>query len=426
MAVEADFSNNDNRDSYEVLRIVDFRNFLAARFCNTLAIQIQSVAVGWQMYELTRDPLALGFIGLAEAVPAITCALYAGHVADRTNRRTMTLVAMGAYFVCTILLLALSYFALGANSMLGSALGNNALLGLYAIIFCTGIARSFEHPALFALSPQLVPPRLYAQSAAWNSTIWETGSIAGPALGGFVYAGFGVNGAYVLVVGLMLSALICTLRIRKPADPVPRPHESVQASIREGLRFVLGNEAILGSITLDMFAVLFGGAMAMLPVVAAEVLHVGPQGLGLLRAAPSVGAVMIAFFIAHRPLGRHAGRILLACVAGFGTCMLAFGLSTNFYVSLFVLGLSGVFDSVSVIIRSTIIQTLTPDAMRGRVAAVNSIFIVSSNELGAFESGVAARLMGIQPSIIAGGVVTLAVVLVMLRFAPKLRNIGFE
>lgn len=401
---------------YAALAIRDFRFFVAARFFVTLAIQIQSVVVAWQVYEITGDPLSLGLIGLAEALPSIAVSLYAGHVADVVERKGIVLVCLFTLLVCSA---ALLFFTLEP----GRPLLTGTIMPLYGVIFLSGIARGFLSPALFSLMPQLVPRELYSNAVTWNSALWETATIAGLALGGALYGFFDISTAYITdavltAVGFALAFFVSN----KPLPPVSG-EESVTEKIRNGLRFVFHNKLILSAISLDLFAVLFGGAVALLPIFASEVLHVGKIGLGILRAAPSVGALLMAFYITHFPIRKNMGRILLYSVAGFGVCMITFALSQNFWLSLFLLVLSGSFDCISVIIRSTMLQTLTPENMKGRVSAVNHIFIGSSNEIGMFESGVAAKLMGTVPSVIFGGCMTLVVVGVTGWVSKSLRQL---
>ncbi|MGV3639582.1 MAG: MFS transporter [Adhaeribacter sp.] len=404
-------------DPYAVLRIPDYRLFVASRLCLTLALQIQAVVVGWQIYDLTKDPLSLGLIGLAEAIPSIVVALYAGHLADHTSRKKIIVS-------CLVLLLVCSAGLLAYTTDLGYYMQEHGVLPIYAVIFLSGIARGFVGPAIFSFMPQLLPDKaLYANAVSWNTTLWQTASVAGPALGGLVYGFWGITASYGLDVALTLLATLGFLLI--PGRPLP-PSEGklqIKESLMTGLRFVFGNQVILSAISLDLFAVLFGGAVALLPIFAAEVLHTGPQGLGFLRAAPAVGSLLMAVLITHRPVRNHAGRKMLWCVAGFGVCMIVFGLSTSFWLSLLVLGLSGAFDSISVIIRSTLMQLLTPEHLKGRVSSVNNIFVGSSNEIGAFESGVAARLLGPVAAVVFGGCMTLAVVGTTAWKARKLRRL---
>jgi len=401
-------------DPYAALRIRDFRLFILSRLFITLAIQIQGVVVGWQVYALTKDPLSLGLIGLAEAIPAITVSLYAGHIADIIERKKIILVCVTLLAFCSV---ALLYF----TTHLGASLLVAGIFPIYAVIFVSGIARGFLSPANFSFMPQLVDRSLYQNAITWNSTIWESASVGGPMIGGLIYGFFGITAAYTADAVLVVAALVCYLTIPNRAVPPSTEEQGIFEKIKAGIRFVFKNQIILSAITLDLFAVLFGGAVALLPIFADDILHVGEVGLGFLRSAPAIGAVVMAVYITHHPIKKRIGKILLWCVAGFGLCMIGFSLSTSFWLSMGILVLSGMFDCVSVIVRSTLIHTLTPENMKGRVSAVNSIFIGSSNEIGMLESGVAAKLMGVVPSIIFGGCMTIAVVATTAWKATKLR-----
>jgi len=407
------------QDAYAALRIPDFRRFLAMRMMTTLAIQIMSVSVGYFVYDLTGNPLMLGLIGLAEAIPAISISLWAGHLADKYNRRNILIGCILVLFLCSLALLTLASFR---NSLPKATL----LAGIYAIIFCTGIARGFFSPTNFAFMPQLVGKKLLPNAITWNTSTWEVASITGLGLGGILYGFAGVTATFSVMSGLCLMALIFVFQIAPRPVPPADHSEPVLARIREGLRFVFSNQLLVSAIALDLFAVLFGGAVALLPVFAKDILKVGPEGLGILRAAMSVGAILMAFFIAHRPLGRGAGKLMLACVAGFGGCIIGFGLSTHFWLSFFFLFMAGVFDAVSVNIRMSLMQHLTPEHMKGRVSSVNSIFVTSSNEIGAFESGLAAKLMGTVPSVVFGGTMTILIVLFTWWKVPKLRKMDYQ
>jgi MFS family permease len=404
------------KDAYAALRMKDFLLFVCARFCITVAINMQAVIVGWQVYDITRDPLSLGLIGLAEALPSIAVSLYAGHVADVVQRKKIILITAGTLVLCSLLLLSFT-------TALDSVIFSYGVVPIYAVIFLSGIARGFLTPAIFSYMPQLVPRELYKNAITWNSSFWQTAAIGGPAIGGFIYGFAGIEVAYsvdvlLTILGLVLMAMVAY----KPLPPSTEEQGTVE-KIKAGLRFVFNNKIILGAISLDLFAVLFGGAVALLPIFASEVLHTGPEGLGLLRSAPSIGALMVAFYIAHHPIVRNMGRKLLWCVAGFGLSMIAFALSQNFWLSLLILMISGMFDGVSVIIRGTLLQTLTPENMKGRVSAVNNIFIGSSNEIGMFESGLAARLLGLIPSVVFGGCMTLVIVAITAWNGKELRRL---
>ena len=401
---------------YAAMRIPDFRRFISARFCITLAIQIQAVVVGWQVYEITKDPLSLGLIGLAEAIPSIAVSLYAGHVADVMSRKRIILVTVATLVFCSGSLLTFT-----TNP--GSFILEYGVFPIYAVIFISGIARGFITPAIFSFMPQLVPRDLYQNAISWNSTLWEMASIGGPPLGGLLYGFFGITTAYAVDVALTCIGLALVISVADRPLPPTSDEQGIVEKIKAGLQFVFRSRIILSAISLDLFAVLFGGAVALLPIFADEVLHVGEVGFGVLRAAPGVGALLTALYLTYHPIRRHMGVILLVAVAGFGVCMIGFALSTNFWMSMGMLAISGAFDSVSVIIRGTLLQTLTPENMKGRVSAVNNIFIGSSNEIGAFESGVAARLLGVIPSVIFGGVMTLVVVATTAWKAPELRKL---
>jgi len=406
----------NSSDPYAAIRIRDFRLFVTSRLFITLAMQIQGVIVGWQVYELTKDPLSLGLIGLAEAIPAIGVSLYAGHLADVVERKKIIVVCVGILMACSA---ALLYF----TTNLGAHLIAHGAFAIYAVIFLSGLARGFLSPANFSFMPQLVDRSLYQNAITWNSTIWEGAAVGGPMIGGLIYGFYGITAAYTTDALLVLAALICYSSIpNRPLPPVTT-EQGTWSKIKAGLKFVFSHQIILSAISLDLFAVLFGGAVALLPFFADEILHIGKTGLGFLRSAPAIGAVLMAVYITRNPIKKKIGKVLLWCVAGFGVSMIAFSLSTWFWVSMVLLILSGMFDCVSVIVRSTLIHTLTPENMKGRVAAVNSMFIGSSNEIGMLESGIAAKLMGVVNSVIFGGLMTLGVVGITAWKAPSLRRL---
>jgi MFS family permease len=400
-------------DPYAPLRIRNFRWLILAYGTTTVAREAQIVVVGWQVYEHTRDPLSLGLIGLAEALPFIAVALYAGHIADRGSRRGIALIGT--------LGIALSAAALLIFTMMPSMLNAGRVWPVYAVIFASGIARSFTRPSVTALSAEVVPRELFPSAVTWRTSTWQFAAILGPAVGGLLYGFGGPALAYVVVLLLMVAAMTALFFVRHESEPRTSTDISVGESLKIGLRFLWHQPVILGAMSLDLFSVLFGGATALLPIFA-KLLSAGPQGLGLLRAAPAVGSLMVGLFLAHRPPFRRAGITLLASVALFGLSMLAFALSRNFYLSFAILTFSGMADNVSVLIRGTLLQTKTPHELLGRVSSVNQIFIGSSNEIGAFESGVAARLLGVVPSVIFGGVMTLIVVAITAVAAPALRK----
>jgi MFS family permease len=402
-------------DPYEALRVPNFRRFIASLMAMTVATQIQAVVVAWQIYDLTRDPLSLGLIGLAEAIPFIGVALFAGHVADRHNRLRISLAALTVLFVCSVILLG---FTLSPG-----IITRGRVWPIYLVIFISGIARSFLQPARSALGAELVPRRLYPNAVTWRSSTWQFATVVGPALGGLLY-GFGsATAAYGADAVIMAASVASLAAMRHPPRSGPPSTESLFDSLTTGIRFVRSQPIILGALSLDLFSVLFGGAVALLPVFAAEILHVGPQGLGVLRAAPAAGAVLMSVLLAHLPPFRRAGRTLLMSVAIFGITMVGFGLSREFLLSIALLAASGMADTVSVVIRSTLLQVLTPDHLLGRVSAVNAVFIGSSNEIGAFESGTAARLIGTVPAVVFGGLATLVVVGVTAVKVPALRQL---
>jgi MFS family permease len=398
-----------------VLQLLEFRALLGARFTNSLATSAIAVVVGFQVWELSHDPLALGTLGLVEAIPALGLMLFGGHLADRRDRRTIVLISSTIAALATVVLgvIALDAVRLG-------------LLPIFATIFLVGLASGFERPALSAFEAQVIPLKHAAVGTSWASTASLIGAICGPAVGGLSVAFIGIPGTYLLLAVLLgLSTLFVSIIARKPA-PEPEATESLWAGLTSGIRYVFRNQYLVGSMALDLFAVFFGGAVALLPIFAIDILHAGPVGLGILRTAPSVGALLIMLAATRRPPTRRAGPILLTCVAGFGVSMIVFALSTNFMLSFVALFFSGVTDGVSVIIRSVTMRVMSPEHMRGRISSVNWVFIGASNEIGAFESGVAARLLGVVPSVLMGGIVTLLVVGAVALLAPELRRMDLR
>lgn len=399
---------------YAALRIPDFRRLLLSHGTLTLAREAQIVVVGWQVYALTGDPLSLGLIGLAEALPFIAVALYAGHMADRAERRTMGLAGTFALVVSAIALLLLT--------VIPDAISATRVWPVYVVVALSATARSFMRPAVFALTAQVIPRELYPNAVAWRTSSWHLAAVTGPALGGLAYGMAGPAAAYGGVIFVMALSLAVLASVTAQETPVVEENEPIAESLKAGVRFVWNDPVLLAAMSLDLFAVLFGGAVALLPAFA-TLLEAGPEGLGLLRAAPAAGAILTGFVIAHRPPMKRAGPALFGSVAAFGVCMIAFALSRSFWLSFGLLFASGVFDNVSVVIRSTLLQLRTPDHLLGRVSAVNQIFIGSSNEIGAFESGLAARLLGVVPSVVFGGLMTLLVVAITLWRAPALRKL---
>lgn len=392
-----------------------FIKLLSFRLLIVLAYQMMGTVVGWHIYELTHDAFALGLVGLVEALPYFCCALFAGYLVDHYSRRLFALLASLLLFVNALSLVALSL----------GLLPGEPLPWIYASIACTGVGRAFIGPSYSALFAQVLAREHYAKASGLGSSIFQFGLVAGPAIGGLIVGLADKGTAYALAAVLCVCATLALLLLRLPQSPTTAS-PPIFRSIGEGLQFVFNNQIILGAQSLDMFAVLFGGAVAMLPAFIHDVFHYGPEGLGILRAAPAIGAVITGLILARHPINRHAGRWLLAAVAGFGCCMIAFALSTNFWLGWLCLILSGICDGVSVVMRTTIMQLATPDAMRGRVSAINGIFIGSSNELGAFESGLAAHYLGLVPSVIFGGVMTLVVVASTAKLAPKLRRLQLQ
>lgn len=407
------------RDPYAALRYFDFRTLIIGRFIAQLGEAMVSVAIGYELYQRTRDPFLLGLVGLVQIVPVIFLALPAGYIVDRYDRRRIVLLSQAVLVACSLGLTIIS-------------LTQGSLVILYALLTVIGIARAFNNPAESALTPQTVPSELYANAATWNSTTWQTSAVVGPALAGFIIDAAGsASAVYITNVfaGLILIGALALLRnIRRGEMENPEPPRE---AVRAGINFLRRSQVLLAAITLDMFAVLFGGATALLPIYATDILRVDATGFGLLRAAPSVGALLMAITIARRPPFEHAGRTLLLVVAGFGTATIIFGFSTNFWLSLAMLALLGALDNVSVIIRSTLFMIRVPDVMRGRVGAINSLFIGISNEMGTFRAGVVASAIGAVSTVVTGtvgavvtgGIGTLIVVGLVAAFAPELRRL---
>jgi MFS family permease len=408
-------------DTFAVLSIRNFRLFMAYRFFMTSAVLMQAVIVGWQLYDITRNPLSLGMIGLTEVIPQVAIALFAGHFVDIWDRKRIIFRTSFVLLLGSVLLLGTSIHSDYTRFLTGT-------FPIFVTVFLVGLTRGILMPAHTALLGQLVPRELLAGAATWGSTIWQIAAVTGPALGGLMYGFFGIVPAYSLVFAFFLTCVILIFLIKSPGKVVQNPDrdDRIFASIGEGIRYVFKNQVLLGAFSLDMFAVLFGGAVAMLPVFASDILKVGPEGLGILRACPAIGAILMSTVLTFYPPVKNSGHQMLYSVAGFGVCMIVFALSTNFYLSAACLLLSGSFDFVSVVVRSSILQLFTSNEMKGRVSAVNSIFVGSSNELGAFESGTAASLMGLVPSVVFGGVMTLIVVTIATFTAPKLRNLSLR
>jgi MFS family permease len=408
------------RKSFAAFRHRDFNAFQTARTLAILATQMQSVAIGWQIYSLTRRPIDLAWVGFAQFLPGVCFSLLAGHAADRFERRHILLVCYAAMAAWQLVLFAAARH------------GGHDLAAVYTVLVCIGVTRAFQGPAQQSILPNLVPAEDFPSAVAWGSSLWQTAMVLGPSAGGLAYAALGgAAGVYTLASACSLAALALVATMRPVVarlggrnETVPRRSEPVtRTSLLAGVRYVWANEIVLGAITLDLFAVFLGGATALLPVYARDVLHLGPWALGVLRSAPAVGAAATAIVLAFHPIERRAGPKMLVCVAAFGAATICFGLSRDFVLSLFALFAVGASDMVSVFVRSALVQLATPDAMRGRVSAVNMVFIGASNELGEFESGVTAQWLGAVPSVVLGGVGTVAVVLACAWRFPKLRRV---
>ncbi|ROU05670.1 MFS transporter [Lysobacter enzymogenes] len=404
----------------QLLRNPRFVGLLVYRLLAMLSYQIVAVTVGWHVYELTRDPLALGMIGLTEVVPYFCFALFAGYAVDHLPRRKLGMFACLGLLVTTLMLAGVASGTLPAGAF---GIGT---FTIFAAIAINGVVRAFLSPVYMSLFARVLKREHFARGAGVSSVVMQTGLVMGPALGGVLVAWGGKTSAYLVAAAFALAAAIAIVSLRVTEPPPPAERAPVFRSIGEGLRFVFNNQVVLGAQALDMFSVLFGGAVALLPAFIHDVLHYGPEALGVLRAAPAAGAVLMGLWLARHPPQKHAGRLLLWAVAGFGLCIVGFALSREFWLSALMLMLSGMCDGVSVVLRSTILQLSTPDEMRGRVSSINGIFIGSSNELGAFESGLAAKLMGLVPSVIFGGCMTLTVVGATAKLAPKLRRLDLR
>jgi MFS family permease len=399
----------------------DFRKLLSARFFFTFGVQMQSVVLGWRIYELLRDPLALGLIGLAEAVPAIGLALYAGYLVDRM--RPLVVYRRVIYVSLLSGILVLLEHVLEHNL---SVPAQAAML--YSASFLTGLARAFAGPSVYSSVPRIVGQKALLKATATMSSALQIARIAGPALGGLIFGFAGAIASSTLVCLLLIVAMLSMLRIQIDLQPLPpsTAHKSVKDEFLSGLRFVFGHGVLFPALTIDMISVMFGGVTALLPIFASDILQVGPKGLGILRAAPAIGAALMGFYQSRRNLRGRSGTWLLSSITGFGICILVFGLSKNFYLSVGCLFLSGAFDSISMIIRSSAVQMLSPDHMRGKISAVNSIFIGSSNEIGELESGLAAKLIGTVPAVLFGGTLCLLTVATIGYFSPRLRRLDLH
>ena len=399
-------------DPYAALKFKEFNFFLIIRFLLVLGWSMQFIIIEWEVYNLTKDPLSLGIIGLVEIIPAISMALFAGHIVDQNEKKKLLVYAIIAF-----LLVSFGFFIITSDYIYSNYSSKNILIGIYALVFLGGFVRAFFGPIIFSLVALIVTKKVYPNAASWSSSTWQLAAVFGPALAGFSIALIGVNASMGFVLISVFIALGLTFFISKKPILNPKIGEPIFDSLKEGLSFVFKTKAILVAITLDMVAVLFGGAIALLPIYAQDILNVGSQGFGMLRAAPAVGALIIMFTSAYIPVTKNAGKKLLFAIFCFGISIIIFGISSIFLISLFALFVYGLADGISMIIRQTILQLKTPNEVRGRVASVNSIFVGSSNELGAFESGLTAKLMGTVPAVVFGGIMTiLSVAITNIKF----------
>jgi len=410
----------EKNDPFLAVRIKEYRNMLAGRFLFIIGLRMMSTLVGWWIYNLTNAPFAIGLIGLAEVVPALSMALYAGHIIDISEKRGLILRSISLYLLASLTLVFLS------TSFTSAHLSNHIIaICIYGVIFFTGIVRSFVGPVFNVMLAQVVPKTALQNATTWNQGAWLSASVTGHALGGFLIAGFGNTGTLIFIASFMFLALVILFQLKtKPALNIAGEMKTWD-SVKEGLNFVYKTKELLGALTLDLFAVLFGGAVAMVPVFARDILKVGPQGFGFLNGASDMGSIFIVILLTLFPMKSGQGKKLMLAVAGFGACIIIFALSKIFWISFVALVIAGMLDGISVVVRGTIMQLKTPDNMRGRVMSVNSMFINSSNELGQFESGLTAKLMGVVPSVVFGGCMTLMVVVATWVKAPTLRKMEY-
>lgn len=408
-------------DPYAALRFKEFNIFLGVRFAMVFAWSMQFIVIEWQVYSLTKDPLSLGIIGLMEIIPAVSIALFAGHIVDQNEKRNLLVKCILGFSVVSFGLFLITHPSVAIDYA-----SKTVLYAIYALVFIGGLVRAFIGPTIFSLIALLVPKKIYPNAATWSSSTWQMASVLGPAFAGFSIGWIGVHWSMCIIFGFSVLALFFLFRISKKPILNPKIGEPVFQSLKDGLKFVFSSKAIFGALTLDMVAVLFGGAVALLPIYAQDILHVGSEGFGILRAAPAVGASITMLGSTRFPLHKNAGKKLLWAVFAFGICILVFGISELFWLSVIALFLSGAVDGVSMIIRQTILQLKTPDNMRGRVASVNSIFVGSSNELGAFESGLAAKLLGTVSAVVFGGCMTLLTVGTTALVSPTFRKLDLS
>jgi MFS family permease len=408
-------NQNKHHDFMDALKIADIRLFISSVGFFTLASRALAVVIGFQIYKITHNPLSLGWLGLVEAIPAISIAPFGGYVADHFNRRTIILITRAVSCLCTLILAVISW-----ETHLTS------LLGLYAMIFVAGVARGFADPANTAFEAQVVPKHLTVNASSWISSTWISCSVIGPAAIGFIFDAWGAAGAYLLITGSFILSWIFTSIIPPKPMPSVEKKETIFKSIGQGWSFVFKTQTLWAAMSLDLFSVFFGGAIILLPIYANDILHIGARGLGLLNAAPALGALIITLIATRHPPIERAGRNLLLSIAGFGVSIIIFAFSKNFLLSMSALFFSGVFDGVSMVIRRSMVRLLSPDALRGRIASANWIFVCASNELGAFESGMVAAWIGTVPCVAVGGIITLGIVALTAGIAKQLRNLHFD
>ncbi|MFT5846221.1 MAG: MFS family permease [Psychroserpens sp.] len=406
------------KDPYAALRYREFNIFLLVRFALIFGWSMQFIVIEWQVYDLTKDPLSLGLIGLFEFAPAFVMALFAGHIVDQREKRNLLALCIAAFS-----LISFGLFWLTSQSVIESWSKNSILYSIYALVFFGGFLRAFFGPTIFSLVALIVPKKIYPNAATWNSSTWQMARVLGVGFAGFSISWIGVHWSLCVVFGLVLFSFITLFQIPKKPILNPKIGENILSSLTEGLSFVFKTKAVLGALTLDMVSVLFGGAIALAAVFAQDILKVGPQGFGVLVAAPSVGAFLTMLVTAYIPISKNAGMKLLVAIFGFGVCIIVFGLSSVFWISVVALFFSGVTDGVSMVIRQTILQIKTPDHMRGRVSSVNSMFVGSSNELGALESGLTAKYMGTATAVVFGGTMTLITVITTALVSPTFRKL---
>jgi MFS family permease len=411
---------NIKNDPFASVRILEFRNLLMGRFIFIMGLRMMATLVGWWIYLLTNDPFAIGLIGLSEVIPAVSLALYAGHVIDQSEKKKLLLKGIVLYVIAALILVFIS------GSFVAARLSNHWIaICIYIVIFGTGIIRAFTGPVFSAMIAHIVPRDNLQNATTWTQGTWLSASVTGHAIGGFAIAGLGINGTLITVSSLIILSLFFLVKIKKKPTLNIKGTVRTWESVKEGLRFVFKTKELLGAISLDLFAVLFGGAVALIPIYARDILKVGPEGFGFLNGASDLGSILMVIMLTLFPLRKHQGKKLLLAVAGFGICIIVFGISKIFFLSIAALLISGMLDAISVVVRGTITQLKTPDNMRGRVMSVTSMFVNSSNELGQFESGMMAKLLGTIPSVVFGGSMTLLVVFLTWFKAPSLRKMEY-